>query len=69
LSLSKVGLKTIVSQVEGELAEFGVGICYLQGMWIPRETDLIFLKDTGEWGVGGTMYTSGMYSQRSVEFC
>jgi hypothetical protein len=32
LSLSQVGLKTIVSQVERELAEFGVGICYLQRM-------------------------------------
>jgi hypothetical protein len=42
-----------VSQVERELAEFGVGICYLQRMWLPRETGLIFLKDTGEWGVGG----------------
>jgi len=32
LSSSKVGLKTILNQVERELAEFGVDICYMQCM-------------------------------------
>jgi len=32
LSLSKVSLKTIVNQVERELAEFGVGVCYMERM-------------------------------------
>jgi hypothetical protein len=56
----------IVKQVGTELAEFDVGIGYMQRMGIPSQIGLIFLKTPEN---KKNTYTFGMYCWCSVEMC